>query len=116
MHHTDEHMPDGQTPSVPPTPPDTDARAVREPHRWPCLPLYIAVALALFVQVPHMVCACYIGGFQAEFAMLFDVAMLVRTIVADLRKERGYGWVIWVLLLLTSKWWIEGIIRLVARH
>ena len=73
----------------------------------------VAFFIGLILQSFVLPCLCTIGTAKMTFALVFDVMVLTRMLVAYRRHETGRGWIVYAVLCYTSAGWIEGITYLV---
>ena len=73
----------------------------------------MALLVGFILQMLVLPCLCQTGTAKMTFAIMFDLLVLVRTLVAHYRKETGRGWIVYAVLCYTSAGWIEGITYLI---
>jgi hypothetical protein len=87
--------------------------AVPIPEVWNYRHMAVALFVGFILQALVLPCLCSIGTAKITFAVVFDVLVLARTLVAYRRRETGRGWIVYAVLCYTSAGWIEGITYLV---
>ena len=80
---------------------------------WDFRHMTVALFAGFVLQSFVLPCLCQIGTAKMTFALVFDVLVLARTLVAYRRHETGRGWIFYAVLCYTSAGWIEGITYLV---
>ncbi len=73
----------------------------------------VAFFIGFILQALVLPCLCQIGTAKMALAIVFDLLVLARTLVAYRRRETGRGWIVYAGLCYTSAGWIEGITYLV---
>jgi len=71
------------------------ARSSRE---WKYLGVLVALVAGLLLQVLLLPCLCYRGTVKMQIALAADAIVLVRLLVARIRRERGNGWAFYAIL------------------
>jgi len=106
------------TPETPTTPVTIDTPVTLEttpdeivlPAVWNFRQLLIAFFVTLVLQSVFLPCMCYEGLAKVQFGMMFDGFVLIRILIALVRKERGRDWLVYVILLYSSPLWITILI------
>jgi hypothetical protein len=83
------------------------------PGAWNYRHVAVALSVGVILQSLVLPCLCPIGTAKMTFAIVFDLLVLARTLVAYRRREAGRGWIVYALLCYTSAGWIEGTTYLV---
>lgn len=83
-----------------------------DPADWDYIQLTCALILAFLVQSLFLPCLCRLGTARMQIAIIIDVMVAVRIIVARIRHEQGKGWIFYIVLLYSSPMWI----RLLMQH
>lgn len=86
---------------------------VGAPERWNFKRLAVVFAVALMLQSLVLPCLCDIGRAKMIFALVFDLLMIGRAVIAYFAGERGTGWKLYAWMFVTSPLWIEAITYLV---
>jgi hypothetical protein len=79
--------------------------------RWNAQAVALSVPIAFIAQVLFTPCLCHLSAFVMGMAVVFDVLLLIRATIAHFLKERGRGWILYVLLSYTSPWWISWLVH-----
>jgi hypothetical protein len=79
------------------------------PGAWNYRQLAVALFVGFILQALVLPCLCPIGTAKSTFALVFDVLILVRALIAYRRHETGRGWIAYTVLCYTSAGWIEGL-------
>ena len=83
------------------------------PAAWNLRHMALALLVGFILQALVLPCLCSIGIAKMTFAVVFDLLVLARTLVAYRRRETGRGWIVYAALCYTSAGWIDGITYLV---
>jgi hypothetical protein len=83
------------------------------PASWDFRHMTVALLVGFILQSLVLPCLCPIGSAKITFAIVFDLLVLARTLIAYGRHEPGRGWIVYAVLCYTSAGWIEGITYLV---
>ncbi len=84
---------------------------------WNYVQLFLALIVAFVVTCMLMPCLCNIGTAKTQVALVFLVLIVLRIAVARIRKEKGRGWIFYVIVIYTCPFWIEAASWLVfGRH
>ena len=65
---------------------------------WNYLAVLVSLLGAMVLQGVMLPCLCYQGTVNMYIAGAVDVLVILRLIVARMRKERGKGWVFYAIL------------------
>ncbi len=68
---------------------------------WPCALLFLLGTIGI-VLAPSVACACWRGEYKMYLAILGSGALLLRTLIAALVRERGFGWIPYLLLAVVT--------------
>lgn len=79
--------------------------------RWNARAVALSVPVAFMCQGFFMPCLCRLSAFVIGTAMIFDCLLLIRAAFAHFTKERGRGWILYVVLSCTSAWWIDWLVH-----
>lgn len=80
--------------------------------RWNYVWLIMCWIVGFVAQMIYLPCLCAEGQAKVSVALVFDVLVLVRVLLALRRDERGRGWVLYAALCVASPLWIEVAARL----
>jgi hypothetical protein len=83
------------------------------PAGWDFRHMTVALLVGFTLQALFLPCLCPIGNAKMTFAIVFDLLVLARTLVAYRRHETGRGWIVYAAFCYTSAGWTEGITYLV---
>lgn len=83
------------------------------PAGWDFRHMAVALFVGITLQGVILPCLCQIGTAKMMFAVVFDLLIFARTLVAYRRKETGRGWIVYAVLCCTSAGWIEGLAFLI---
>lgn len=89
------------------------AHTTTTPACWNFRHMAVALFFGFVSQALILPCLCSIGTAKMKFAIVFDLLVLARTLVAYRRHETGRGWIVYAVLCYTSAGWIEGVTYLV---
>ena len=93
------------------------AQAFDPTDAWNFKHLVVALFAGFVLQSLLLPCLCDIGTAKIVFAYAFDGLILFRIFVARACREKGKGWLFYVILCYTSPAWIEGAAYiLLGRH
>lgn len=81
-------------------------------REWHHLHLLIAWGVGVLGQSIVLPCLCYEGTVKGYVALIFDLLVLARMIVARVLHEQSRGWIFYAVLCYTSPLWLEGAARL----
>lgn len=77
------------------------------PARWPIPYCLMFLAIAFVLQMALLPCLCNRGTMKLNFALLLDAMFLGRLILARWLGETSRGWIVYVVILMSSCIWIE---------
>jgi len=93
----------------------TTARSSSTAAGWNYPALLTALGISFVLQMLFLPCFCYQGEIKGDFALMFDAFVLLRIIIAALRKERGRTWLFYAMVLYTSPVWITILVAFMAQ-
>lgn len=73
---------------------------------WNFRQLTYAFIISFVLQQLFLPCLCSIGTAKIILAMTIDALVIVRATVAYIIRERGSGWIFYLVLLYSSTAWI----------
>ncbi|MCG3138529.1 MAG: hypothetical protein HJJLKODD_02394 [Phycisphaerae bacterium] len=73
--------------------------------------ILLVLLLALLLQIMLLPCLCSHSQIKIMAAVILDVAVLVRMLIAVSRNESGYWLRGYAVLLITSCLWIDWLIE-----
>ena len=76
---------------------------------WNYTHLAIAWVVGLLFKLTFLPCMCAIGSWRTDVGMWFDALIVLRVVVAYLRRETGQSWIVYAGLCYTSAFWIHGL-------
>ena len=88
----------------------------RRSMQWDYNALFKALAISVLLQTMFLSFLCFEGKIMTDFAMLFDAFVLMRILIAWLRKERGRTWLFYAILLYTSPIWILTVFVILFKY
>ena len=75
------------------------AEAATKVHgKWNYLAVLVSLLAAVVIQGAVLPCLCYEGTIKIRIALGVDALILIRVLVAWIRKERGKGWIFYAAL------------------
>ncbi len=83
---------------------------------WNYMAVLIAFLFALLLQFILLPCLCYEGTVKMQIAGVVDAMVLVRLLLARIRRERGRGWIFYAILPFLIIPMIELAVRLWPLH
>ena len=75
---------------------------------WNYVQLVLALIVAFVLDAMLLPDLSNIGMAKAQVALIFLALVVVRIAVARIRREKGKGWVFYLILLYSSPLWIEA--------
>ena len=106
-------LPQPQNRTAPSAPPILDYSPPRK-QPSPILRWGLMLLIAFILQMFFLPCLCNDSIVKMRFAFCVDLLFVLRAAFAILRKEQGYAWLIYGLILVTSCIWIEQLVALTA--
>tara|TARA_B100000609_G_scaffold197469_1_gene194912 strand:+ start:789 stop:1091 length:303 start_codon:yes stop_codon:yes gene_type:complete len=93
-----------------------DKSASTEKKGWNYSSLTCALIVGLLAQCVFLPCLCAEGTAKINFAIVFDVLIVLRIILAKILKQRDKGWIFYLIMIYTSPLWIELAAWIVFTH
>lgn len=94
----------------------TEESKADQARGWNYKALSCALVVAFILQVISLPCLCCAGHVKLTIAFTFDALMLLRMLIAGLRKEKGRVWIFYLILIYTSVVWVELLSRMLFRY
>ncbi len=77
---------------------DEETAAPKVPELWNYKALFATVVIMFIIQEMFLNCMCDEGSIKVEFAMMFDLLVVIRTAFAVIFKEKGNTWKVYMWL------------------
>ena len=74
---------------------------------WNYAQLALALVVAFVLDAMLLPCMCNIGTAKMQVALVFLALVVLRIVIARLMREKGKGWIFYLVLLYSSPLWIE---------
>jgi len=78
---------------------------------WPLLVIFGILTIIFLAQGVVLPCLCAKGTVKMEIGMGVDLIVVLRVLIAKLRREKGRSWMIYLLVAASSLEWIPMIVR-----
>ena len=75
---------------------------IRRKSSWNFLHLFIALTIAIILQSIFLPCLCWEGTVNLIIALVFDVLIVTRIVIAYLLHEKNKGWIFYCILCYLS--------------
>jgi len=92
----------------------TEDEADKRPD-WNYALLILALLISFVMQSYYLPCLCNQGNMKISLALYFDLFIIARMLFALNRKEKGGGWLLYMILLYTSPLWITLLVSLMFK-
>ena len=90
---------------------DKDVKVSTSSSTWNFTHLFLAWMVGILLQSIFLPCLCYEGTIKMYVALMFDLAVVLRGLVAWLLKEKNNTWIMYVVLCYSSFIWIDLLYR-----
>lgn len=91
---------------------DETANMQDVPEKWNIKVLIITMLIMFVIQVMTLNCLCNEGSIKVEFALKFDLLVMIRVLFAMVFNERGNTWKFYLWLMIASPFWITILVSI----
>jgi len=75
-----------------------DQQAAKPLAQWRYVAVINSLILGVLFQAVFLPCACYRGTANFYMVITVDLLIILRVIIARIRKERNKGWIFYLIL------------------
>lgn|GEM_PF-3201806 len=86
---------------------NSDTIEKKEKSTWNFFHLFLAVLIGILLQSIILPCLCGIGNAKMIIALIFDLFIFMRIVLAILIREKNKGWIYYCILCYASAFIIE---------